>query len=68
MAKLTKEKIQFSVLELEFLWVMCYSVAKRQVKVHQDYYAIAEKLEPLLYRAVQALAPGWEHPLKQTKN
>jgi hypothetical protein len=63
-----KDTVVLGHEELEFLWVLCYSVTQGQLSVHKDYEIIARRLEPLLYQSIKRLLPGWESPLKQTPN
>jgi hypothetical protein len=54
--------------EIEFLWCLCFGVAKGEIAAHPEYIRIAKQLEPRLYAAVKELVPGWESPLKQRLN
>lgn len=56
--------INLNAEELEFLWCIAYAVTLGQVPAHAKYMPIAVRLEPLLYRGIQELAPGFESPLK----
>ena len=58
--------LRLNLEEVEFLWCLCYSVTKGEIPVHADYARVALAMEPILYRTLQGMIPGWHSPLKAT--